>query len=987
MRFRVLGPLEVEGDTGTVAVSGQRPRALLTALLLDPGAVVPLDRLIDALWGEDSPGAPGNALQQVVARLRGRLAAAGDGAAEVLVTVPGGYRLAVPAESVDAEEFERDFRRSRDLRDHDPEAAAALLDRALKMWRGPAYGEHAEGFARAPAVRLEELRISALEDRAGLHLRLGELTEAVAAARDLVSAHPLRDRPVDLLMRALHADGRTPEALEAYRAHREHLADELGLDPPAALRDLEAGILRDEVPAPDPPPTRGRASAGPPRPSNPPPWRLGPLIGRDQDLALLADCLVRERVVTLVGPGGVGKTRLAVEAAHRESQAGHRVWWADLTAVSPDRLLDALAEATGVDMPAGAAPADDLAGSMRHLEGLLCLDNAETVLADLAAFAERVLAGAPRLTVLATSRERLAVAEEHVHLVAPLALPSGSDPGPAVELFLARASALEPGALSETDLSDVAELCRRLDGMPLALELAAARAPAFGIREFTEQVGGEIDLLAGGRRTVARHQTLRAVVDASYRLLTPEEALLFERLAVFPDHFRLADARVVCADGELAATAVGGLLARLVEQSLVQAAGGRFRLLDTLRTYAAERLDEEGRGALRERHARHVAARVADLRWSHRPESEAQCVAELASMTADLHRAWAHAVAHDPPLAVELAALMYDYAYPRQRRDLLDWGRQVADWDIDHPLLPLARATGVAAAWVAGDFDEAERIAVAHAAAEDGSPVWARLVGQWGNLAMFAGRTELAIERFRRSAHLNRMGGQRTNEVMTEICVCQAMAYGGRAEQARARLPELRARASRTGNPSAAAWAEYVTGEAIGESDVAAALEAYERAAEAAQQVDHRLFLNLARSGSVALAARHGSPEEAAERLERLMTDWEEIGNVAAQWWLLRQVALFLERVGQDREAAALFGAVDVNAERTFLLMGEAERLAACLQRLRERNGDHVVVEEHAAGAHLTLDDAATAARQALRVVAEGRPRDAIRGRPSPLTQ
>ena len=564
-------------------------------------------------------------------------------------------------------------------------------------------------------------------------------------------------------MRALHACGRTPEALEAYREHRERLADELGLDPPVALRELEASILRDELPAPvspEPDPA--------PRPTSPLPWRPGPLVGRDQDLHLLGDCLARERVLTLVGPGGVGKTRLAVEAAHRVAESGRRVWWADLSAVTPDRLVDTLAQATGVDMPGASAAPHVLAGSMRHLDGTLCLDNAETVLADVALAVEHILTAAPRLTVLATSRERLAVPGEHVHLVAPLALPSGSERGPAVELFLDRASALESSALSASDLADIVELCRRLDGIPLALELAAARAPAFGIREFSEQVRAEIDLLAGGRRTVTRHQTMRAVVDASYRLLTEPEALLFERLGVFPDHFRLADVRVVCSDDRLSATSVGGVLARLVEQSMVQAGGGRFRLLDTLRTYAAERLGAEEHRLLRARHARHVADRVTSLRWADRPEAEAECVAELASMTADLHQAWDHAVHADRALAVGLAALMYDYAYPRQRRDLLDWGRQVADWDLDHPLLPLARATAVSAAWIAGDFEEAERIAAVAAPAEDGSPVWARLVGQWGNLAMFAGLTDLAIERFRRSAELNRVGDQRVPEVMTQ---------------------------------------------------------------------------------------------------------------------------------------------------------------------------------------------------------------------------
>lgn len=708
-------------------------------------------------------------------------------------------------------------------------------------------------------------------------------------------------------------------------------------------------------------------------------------MGRDQDLHLLGDCLARERVLSLVGPGGVGKTRLAVEAAHRVAESGRRVWWADLSAVTPDRLVDTLAQATGIDMPGASAAPHVLAGSMRHLDGTLCLDNAETVLADVALAVEHILTTAPRLTVLATSRERLAVPGEHVHLVAPLALPSGSERGPAVELFLDRASALESSTLSPSDPADVVELCRRLDGIPLALELAAARAPAFGIREFTEQVRAEIDLLAGGRRTVARHQTMRAVVDASYRLLTEPEALLFERLAVFPDHFRLADVRVVCSDDRLSATSVGGLLARLVEQSMVQAADGRFRLLDTLRTYAAERLGVEEHRLLRARHARHVADRVASLRWADRPESEAECVAELASMTADLHQAWDHAVHADRALAVELAALMYDYAYPRQRRDLLDWGRQVADWDLDHRLLPLARATAVSAAWIAGDFVEAERIA-AVAEDEDGSPVWARLVGQWGNLAMFASLTDLAIERFRRSAELNRVGDHRVAEVMTQICVCQAMAYGGRAEEARRLLPDLVTRAFRTRNPSAMAWAEYITGEVIGESDVSAALAAYERAALTARQVDHRLFLNLATSGSVALTVRHGSPEEAPALLERLMSDWEEIGNIAAQWWLLRHVALFLERLGRDREAVELFAAVEAHGERTFMLMGEAQRLRACDERITSRNDDAVVAEARAVGAGMGLDEAAAAARAALRRPAEGRPRPESGGRRSSLT-
>ena len=247
MRFRVLGPLEVETDDGPVVVAGRRPRALLVALLLQPGAVVSTDRLVDALWGADLPASPPNALQQVVARLRARLGRWAD----CVHTGPGGYLLAAADDAVDADVFEREYRRARALTDVDPQGAARAVDAALSLWRGPAYGEFGDGFAHVAAVRLEELRLACLEDRVELLLHLGATTDAVAQARDLVAAEPLRERRVALLMRALHANGRVADALDAYREHRRRMAEELGLDPPQALRELEAHPHR----RPSPPPT------------------------------------------------------------------------------------------------------------------------------------------------------------------------------------------------------------------------------------------------------------------------------------------------------------------------------------------------------------------------------------------------------------------------------------------------------------------------------------------------------------------------------------------------------------------------------------------------------------------------------------------------------------------------------------------------------------------------------------------------------------
>jgi predicted ATPase len=245
------------------------------------------------------------------------------------------------------------------------------------------------------------------------------------------------------------------------------------------------------------------------------------MVGRERDLEMLLACVPTKRVVTLIGPGGVGKTRLALEAAHRFAGEGLPAFWADLTSVGGDRLVDALAEVTGVVMPRAADPGGVLGMSLRGTSALLCLDNAESVLAELAPVVEALVDSAPRLLILATSRERLGVADEHVHQLPPLPLPSGPDrENPAIRLFLQRAQGLET-VPSDVDLDAIAELCRRLDGLPLAIELGAARAPAFGIREFAAQIGGELDLLAGGRRTAAaRHRTLRAVVDTSYRLLT-----------------------------------------------------------------------------------------------------------------------------------------------------------------------------------------------------------------------------------------------------------------------------------------------------------------------------------------------------------------------------------------------------------------------------------------------------------------------------------
>lgn len=612
LQVRVLGPLEAEVGAAVVPVGSARQRALLAALVMRPREVVSVDRLAEAIWGEQLPQFATASLRTLVARLR---KAFGDAAA-CLATSPAGYLLVVGDDAIDARAFETGYAAARERLATDPAGAAALLDAALGLWRGEAYGELADGHARPEASRLEQLRLSALEDRAAAALRMGAYGDAVVRAGALVAAHAMRERPVELLMRALHATGRRGEALAAFQRYRSLVADELGLDPSPALCGLEAQILRDDVPPPPAGPGHGTPPpAGTTRPCDPPPRALPPrpsaLIGRASQLRSVLGSVRRAPLTTLTGPGGVGKTRLALETAHRLRASGDRVWWVDLATVSADRLVVGLAEAIRVAPGGRHDPRGALCEWLSGLRGVLCLDNAEHLLDALAPIVERLAATSAALSLLITSRERLAVDAETVLVLGPLPCGPGPD-SPAVRLFVERSPVLRDTAPTDEDVWLIAQLCRRLDGLPLAIELAAAQATVHGLHGLMSRLGRPLDVLAGGRRTASpRHRTLRAAVAWSHDHLTEDEARLLARLTVFREPFMLDQAVAVCSDELIPHSTVGVLLARLVEQSVVQAAHGRFRLLETIRDYVQERLDQAGDvPRIRSRHRRHGAVGV-----------------------------------------------------------------------------------------------------------------------------------------------------------------------------------------------------------------------------------------------------------------------------------------------------------------------------------------------------------------------------------------
>ncbi|WP_394434722.1 BTAD domain-containing putative transcriptional regulator [Streptomyces sp. SGAir0957] len=602
MRYRILGTTQALHDDGTaVPVGGARLRALLTVLALRPGRIVPPAVLVDEVWGSEPPADAPGALQALVGRLRRAL---GPGS---VASDEGGYRLVATAEDVDLFRFERlTADGARAFADGNPVKAADVLAEALGLWRGPALADLPD--RTADAARWDARRLDARRTLLAARLELGRADEVLPELTALCDAHPL-DEPLQALrVRALRDVGRAAEALAAYEDVRRELADRLGADPGPELRSLYEELLDPEPSQGAPEPRRAEAAPGNLR------ARLTSFVGRGDDLDAIRADLGRVRLVTLLGPGGAGKTRLSQEAA--EGMAGSLpdgAWFAELAPVSdpeavPEAVLSALGARETVLRGAGAEELraaserqgdDPLVRLVEHCTGrrmLVILDNCEHVIGAAAALAEHLLAHCPGVTVLATSREPLGVPGELLYPVEPLPEPY------ALRLFGERGAAVRPGFTVDQAPEAVAEICRRLDGLPLAIELAAARLRMLTPRQIADRLDDRFRLLTSGARTaLPRQQTLRAVVDWSWDLLDAPERTVLAHLSVFSGGCDLAAAEAVCGPDTLEA------LASLVDKSLVVAAPDgedgamRYRLLETVAEYAGQRLDEAGDRAGAER--------------------------------------------------------------------------------------------------------------------------------------------------------------------------------------------------------------------------------------------------------------------------------------------------------------------------------------------------------------------------------------------------
>ncbi|MFE0653927.1 BTAD domain-containing putative transcriptional regulator [Streptomyces sp. NPDC059534] len=721
MRFGVLGPVAVwDAEGEPVRVPETKVRALLADLLAHEGRPVPTDRLVDDIWGDAVPGNPANALQAKVSQLRRAIGR------DRVLHHPAGYRLRLDGDpsEVDAEDFRLLVARARLLTS--PRPRAALLTEALKLWRGPAYADFAdEEFVRPAAQRLAEERLTVVEEQAETRLEFGDAS-LLGETAALVAGHPLSERLRAVRIRALYAAGRQSEAVAAYTELRTLLADELGLDPSPGLAALYEAVLRQDAgltpapapaepvavrsAAPDPAPPRAARPATAPgpvaaatEPEVPDPYGTASprrnlpvpptaLIGRGPALETVGRLVGSERLVTLTGPGGVGKTRLALAVAERVSRdedrpvpdGVHLVEFAGLPAGTSGTadLVQAVAVVLGVRDSASPArgaggPTDALLAAVRDRRALLVLDNCEHVIEPAAELVASLLHGAPGLRVLATSRESLRLPGESVYAVDPL------DPAAAARLFTERAAAAAPGFAPEDEdegeaggghgggagdgsaRDAIGDICRRLDCLPLALELAATRVRALGVRELATRLSDRFRLLASGQRGLpARQQTLRAVVDWSWELLDPSERAVLRRLAVPVGGCALDAAEALCAGDGIAPEDVLDLVGRLVDRSLVMAVptahGPRYRLLESVAVYARDRLHEAREGdGVSARHVRYYREFAERAESRLRGAGQRVWLARLDAESANTRAALDHALrAGDPRDAAALATAL-----------------------------------------------------------------------------------------------------------------------------------------------------------------------------------------------------------------------------------------------------------------------------------------------------------------------------------------
>jgi predicted ATPase len=700
-------------------------------------------------------------------------------------------------------------------------------------------------------------------------------------------------------------------------------------------------------------------------------------VGREADVTAVSAALRKARLLTLTGVGGVGKTRLALAvAAAAEVGYPDGVRFCELAPVAePDAVPAAVATALGVTQPGRGTTEDGVVAALRGRCLLLVLDNCEHLVDAAGRLAHRLLSECPRVTVLATSRQPLAVNGEHRRPVAPLPLPTPDDPGPAVQLFTDRAVAADPAFDPDAETATAVEICRRLDGVPLAIELAAARAAVLGPAELAHRLDQRFRLLSSGPRTTLRHRSLGAVVDWSYELLTPAERTVFARLSVFAGSFTLHAAEDVCGGDGIDRDDVAAIVGELSERSLVvvdrTGHTARYRLLETLRQYAAARL-AEGDAARRTRH-RFVAhyLDIAERAEPHlRGRDEAYWVAQLDRELDNLRGAHHDALeSGDLDAAVRLPVALHYYAHFRIRSEIPAWAERALKLPgVDaHPLLAPLYGTAAEGAGNRGDLPRARWLADRGLQAAGGeTPAALRPLETHAVVALYEGRLRdcaAAAQQVRRIAEAAREPFHAAFGLLHEAL---ARAYAGDVAVAGNLADAAQRYARDAGNPSQLAWAAYAHGEALADHDPDRALVYFEEALTRAEAVRNAMAAGVARVAVSAVRSRHGSTTAALRTFRDVIGHWRDLGDRTHQWTTLRNLTELLARVHTDDAAAVLHGAVTHPRSGAPAFGTARDRLDATADELTDRLGGSAFTAAAQRGAALTEDEVATFACDAI---------------------
>jgi predicted ATPase/DNA-binding SARP family transcriptional activator len=966
----ILGPLVLRVAGSEVSVPGSRRRALLATLAQARGRVVGVDRLVDTLWPDDPPVDAAQALYSHVSRLRGQLGAA----AGRLSRRGAGYVLELDREELDATVARGVVDRLAEL---PPDQALTRARNALDLWRGPALQE----FRGIPdlyveAVALDELRLRLQDELVRARIEVGDAS-AVAEASSTLAAHPLREGSVLLLMQALAREGRSAEAMTVGTAYRRRLVAETGLDPGPALSRLEQDIAAGRLAGS----TRPRAWSTRRTVARP----SGPFVGRGQDYDEVLRLHAKHRVVTLTGPGGVGKTRLALEVAAALAEL-HQIdaVVVDLAAVEDaTRILQAVASTIGLSLVAAEPTAAvDVAGALADATLLLVLDNAEHVADACRELVDAVDRQAPGVRTLVTSRVTLHARSEYVVRLQPLPTPhdahdfAGLERQPSVRAFLEHARRHDSSyQLTEHDTQPLVDILQHLDGLPLAIELVAGQVAVLPLDVIRDRLGRALDLLSSPRGDEDRQRTLRLTIRWSYdRLGQPQQALL-RAVCAFPGGVDLA------AVEELATELGSGedpvqLLHGLVDASLIDVdrSRTRYRLLYTVRTFLLDEVATLGEQQETEERFLRWAVRAADeigagLFGPAEAAADRRLRAELDNLRAARDLARLHGWFDG---RVEITLALDQASIWRDLREVWSWCLELAHApDAEaHPRAVEIVGAGADAARQAGEYDRAVELArrglaVAGDAGRDSREAarcWSALAG----VAHYRGDFASAARDWERSADL---AGPTSAGLLASAAL--AAAYGGDRARAATLLEAARRQGSTTPVSSNHAFITYVEGELLAVDDPSTAVSSYVAAVEEANRVGASFVAGVASVALASARARTGDPAAAAAAYRGLLDYWRTTGHGPQLWTTARNAAALLVAEGRAREGALLLLSADASPEAAAVDPDIAQHSGRSFLPLSRAVGADALESVRAEGRRLSTSEVIDLARAALQVIAD----------------